>query len=128
MSKIVGSQAAITILSAVLAVVVPDAETKILAFCMAGAAAGGLVGVNISTEANPLTPRARVTRWLTNFAAGAAFGPLLTEYAVGSWFRDARPAYVALAAGGACGVAAVGAICIAVPAVLKWITSKISKT
>lgn len=107
------------------AAIVPDAESRILAFCIVGAALGAIIAAHATNEA--VSKSQKVTRLLTNFSGGIMIGPLLTEYALDHWVVGMSPAYAALCIGGLCGFLAVGTLCIAGPAFFKWITSKTQK-
>lgn len=111
-----------------LAAVGADQETKILAFCIVGSALGGIVAISSNghgENAPPVSVRQKRFRWFTNFAGGIFTGPFVADHALRNLIPDANPTYVALAAGGLCGFAAVAVLCLAGPFALKWIGSKL---
>lgn len=110
--------------TAIFAAIMPDNETRVLAFNIVGAALGGLVGVETGGAAATLTKVQKRWRWVTNFSAGIFIGPLLTDYAIEQWFPKSPQAYVALASGGLSGFAAVAVLCVGGPLLLKWIRTK----
>lgn len=118
-------EALIALTGLVGAAIVPDAETRILAFCIVGAALGAIIAAHAAND--EVSKKQKVTRLLTNFSGGIMIGPLLTEYALSHWVAGMPPAYVALCFGGLSGFLAVGTLCIAGPAFFKWINNKTQK-
>ena len=111
----------IAIGSSALAVILPDEETRLIAFNALGAVLGGFVGASINlgemtTAAQQRTAISR--RWLTNFATAFVFAPLLTDY-LASRFPDFSRTYLAIATGGLLGIAGVITLCIALPALIQ---------
>ena len=106
--------------SSALAVILPDEETRLIAFNALGAVLGGFVGASINigemTTAQQRTAISR--RWLTNFATSFVFAPLLTDY-LSSRFPDFSRTYLAIATGGILGIAGVITLCIALPALIQ---------
>lgn len=108
--------------SSALAVIIPDEETRLIAFNALGAVLGGFVGASINIgEVTMTTAQQRTAisrRWLTNFATSFVFAPLLTDY-LASKFPDFSRTYLAIATGGILGIAGVIILCIAIPALIQ---------
>ncbi len=108
--------------SSALAVILPDEETRLIAFNALGAVLGGFVGASINIgEVTMTTAQQRTAisrRWLTNFATAFVFAPLLTDYLAGK-FPDFSRTYLAIATGGLLGIAGVITLCIALPALIQ---------
>ena len=107
--------------SSALAVILPDEETRLIAFNALGAVLGGFVGasVNFGSSISPAEQRTAVARrWLTNFATAFVFAPLLTDY-LAARFPDFSRTYLAIATGGLLGIAGVIVLCIALPTLIQ---------
>lgn len=114
--------------SSMLAVVLPDEETRLLAFNGFGAVIGGFVGTSIkidSTTAESDRRTAMNKRWATNCATAIVFAPVLTTY-VSEKLPDYPKAYLAIACGGILGIVGVIVLCLAIPALLERLKSKVS--
>ena len=114
--------------SSMLAVVLPDEETRLLAFNGFGAIIGGFVGTSIKIDSSAPEADRRSTmnkRWATNCATAIVFAPVLTTY-VSEKLPDYPKAYLAIACGGILGIVGVIVLCLAIPALLERIRSKVS--
>lgn len=108
--------------SSALAVILPDEETRLIAFNALGAVLGGFVGASINVTTGDMSATQQRTaisrRWLTNFATAFVFAPILTDY-LASRFPDFSRTYLAIATGGLLGIAGVITLCIALPTLIQ---------
>ncbi len=120
MDKIDNFAAAIAAASSALAVLMPDDETRIIAFNALGAVLGGYAGASLHDKiASEEAPSMKLsTRWITNFTVSLPFAPILTQYVAGK-FPDLSPTYIAIASGGILGITGVLLVCIAIPALKR---------
>lgn len=114
--------------SSSLAVILPDEETRLIAFNALGAVLGGFVGASINIGDMPLSQQRTAVsrRWLTNFATSFVFAPLLTDY-LASRLPDFSRTYLAIATGGLLGIAGVIILCIALPTLIQRLRKTTSK-
>jgi len=114
--------------SSALAIVLPDEETRLLAFNALGAIIGGFVGTSIkidSTTAESDRRTAMNKRWATNCATAIVFAPVLTTY-VSERLPNYPKAYLAIACGGILGIVGIIVLCLAIPALLERLKSKVT--
>ena len=127
MDKLDGIITGTAALTSVLAVVMPDEETRLLAFNALGAIIGGFVGTSIklNTDASESEKRTAINkRWATNCGTAIVFAPVLTTY-VAEKLPNYPKAYLAIACGGILGIVGVLILCLAIPAMLDKLKQKV---
>lgn len=117
--------ASLAVSAAALAVISPDQETRVLCFCIIGSAVGGVVGVELFS--NALSKREKIWRYVTNFCTGIFAAPAAAESASGT-LPEMNINYLALLSGGAVSCLGVLLLGIAVPALIKWTKDKVNTT
>ncbi len=113
--------------TSMLAAVLPDEETRLLAFNALGAIIGGFVGTSIklNNDASESEKRTAINkRWATNCGTAIVFAPVLTTY-VAEKLPNYPKAYLAIACGGILGIVGVVLLCLAIPAMLDKLKQKV---
>lgn len=114
--------------SSMLGLVLPDEETRLLAFNALGAIIGGFVGASIklNNDASESEKRTAINkRWATNCGTAIVFAPVLTTY-ISERLPDYPKAYLAIACGGVLGIVGVVLLCLMIPAALEKLKSKVT--
>jgi len=128
MDKIDNIAGGIAAAASVLAALMPDDETRIIAFNALGAVMGGFAGASlhdkIATDESPAMKLS--TRWVTNFTVALPLAPIVTQY-LANKFPEFSPTYIAIASGGVLGIIGVLLVCIGIPALKRRLFPKKTK-